>query len=305
MNVGIIGLGNMGRNHLRVCSKIEGLNIVGICDLDNNLGNQLAMNFNTKYFENYKDMYNIVDFVIIATPTTTHFEIAKFFIENKIHVLIEKPICNNLSDADILIELQKENNVKVMVGHIERFNPVVIEMINKLENLGRIISFSFKRVGFYPQSNDTGIILDLGIHDFDLCRYLFGDIDSIYCNSNSVINTHEDCSISLVKMKDDIACGVIENSWFTPYKLRKINIVGSKGTLDADLINMTLIELSQHYKTSYNIIKNEPLKLEIEHFIKCINEDIEPNITINDAKIALDLALKTIQSSKDNSIIKI
>lgn len=301
MNVGIVGIGNMGKNHLRICSEIEGLKVQAISDISIKTGKYYANKYNTLYNQYYEDL-KYIDFVIIATPTTFHYEIAKHFIENNIHILIEKPVCATIEEVDNLISLAKEHNVKVMVGHVERFNPVIENLKRVIDNeLGEVISFSFKRVGFYPQITDTGIILDLGIHDYDLCRYLFGDITSLYSTSECVHNKlHEDCSMSLVKTKN--SHGLIENSWLTPYKLRQIQVVGENGVVNADLVNKKLQKINELSTIDYNIKNDEPLRLEILHFIDCIANNQKPLIGLDDGKIALDIAINVLESSVYNEI---
>jgi UDP-N-acetylglucosamine 3-dehydrogenase len=302
MNVAIVGLGNMGKNYLRVCSEINYLNIVGISDVNNKFKEE----YKKIFFSNYQDLLKVnPDFVCIVTPTFSHFQIAKFFIENNVNVLIEKPACSTIEEVNELIKLTENSKSKVMVGHIENFNPVVSKMFELIHDgvLGNIINFTFKRIGLFPPRVNDSIILDLGIHDYQLCTK-FGDIKSIYTIGGHIFKNEEDYSLSVLKYNNGIN-GTVENSWLTPYKIRKINIVGTKSVLDADLLNGTIFVENGNFKSEYKIEKKESLKLEIEHFINCIICDENPIIDLYVGRKALNLSLKSMESCREDKIINI
>lgn len=313
MNVAIIGLGNMGKNHLRVCLEIPEIEEIYLCDSDQIKGSTIANQHYLQYFKNYKNLLKCnLDLVIIATPTTHHFEIAKFFLENNINILVEKPICTTVEEAEILIDIANDNKVVAMVGHVERFNPVIQKLDDIIlesdisigkSYIGDLVSFSIKRVGLLPQTNDTGIVLDLGIHDYDLCQHIFGTIDYMFSIKDKEESEKEGCSMTLVKL-DNGVIGVIENSWHTPYKLREIKVVGTKGTLEADLINMTLKMYNADSCTEFKINKKEPLKAEILHMLECIKKDRTPTVSLEEGLEALMVALCVIESADEKSIIK-
>lgn len=307
MNVAIIGVaGNMARNHIRCCKEIFDLKIVGVCDTNKFLGFELAQQYNTKFYENYQDLLSTKpDFVSIVTPTSLHYEMTKFFIENNVNVLLEKPVTRTIEEVDMLIELNKQHNVKVMVGHIERFNPTIIKLKEILDNnsIGDIISFTINRVGFYPpQIKDVGILLDIGYHDFDLSHYLFGNIHSIYSTTKTNFGKHEDCAISVLKFYNGVQ-GVLEESWCTPYKLRTIKVMGTKGVVSIDLVKMEVLIDTKEWKQEAIIDKKEPLRLEIEHMMDCITNNKDPLINLSKARKTLYITLNALKSATHNEII--
>lgn len=301
----VIGLGNMGKNHVRVLSEINDIELVAVCDNNLELAKEFSKKYNIKYYANYRDVLNEhPDFVSIVVPTIYHYEVAKFFIEHDTHVLVEKPVTKTIEEVDELIKLSCKYNVKVMVGHIERFNSVIKKIKEIIDNndLGKIISFSAKRVGLYPPQIPDSVILDIGIHDIDIFNMLFGIPNSVYCVAENSKNKKEDCSITILKYNNMLS-GVIESNWLTPYKIRKINITGTKSVIEADLINGIVNLQNGKWDMNAKINKEEPLKLEIQHFINCILDDKNPLITLEDGKNALKIALNAIESNKYNKVI--
>jgi len=166
MKVGVIGTGAMGSNHLRVVNNINELELTCAVDINNeNLHN------NTKDYKiikenDYKNIIEYIDSVVISSPTETHFDIAKFFITNGKNVLIEKPITYTIEQANELIKMANDNNVVLAVGHIERFNPAVIYIKELVKNP---LFIEIQRLGkFSMRSLDIDVILDLMIHDLDI-----------------------------------------------------------------------------------------------------------------------------------------
>jgi len=123
IKVGIIGIGHLGSRHLKVYSELpEIADITGICDVKPGRTRRLASHHHVNYYKSYRDLLGKVDAVNICVPTEAHYEVAKFFLENGVHTFIEKPFTMNLEQADELIELAEQNNLKLQVGHVERFN---------------------------------------------------------------------------------------------------------------------------------------------------------------------------------------
>ena len=179
LNVGVIGLGTMGQNHVRVYSEIA--NLIGVADTDEGSLSAITKRFNVKGYPDYHDLLNNEDLqaVSISTPTSTHFELANEFIKAGKHVLVEKPICGDSEKARMLVENAKKENVILAAGFIERHNPVVGLTKNLIEKkqFGDVISISSRRVSSFPSRiKDVGVILDLGIHDIDVIRYLINSV---------------------------------------------------------------------------------------------------------------------------------
>jgi UDP-N-acetylglucosamine 3-dehydrogenase len=312
LKAAVIGVGSMGKNHLRTYSEISKIQLVAISDLNETLGNILSNEFNVKYYKDYKKMIDIEkpNIVSICVPTFFHYQIAKYCIERKNNILLEKPITMDIHEAEELLKLAKENNIKFLIGHVERYNPAVRKikkMIDK-EELGKIITIIARRVGgFPPQIKDANIAIDLAIHDIDIVNYLLEDlpIEISVNKQRNHIKQREDSVEFFLKYKNVSA--YIQANWITPVKIRKLNITGTEGYLEMDYINQQI----EFYKSNYNkfketskdfsdyvlrfsepdkinisVAKKEPLKEEILYLINCIENNIEI-----DSQFAID-ALK-------------
>lgn len=308
MRVGVIGIGSMGKNHLRVYSEMN-QEIVGIADINIEKGNFLAKKYNTKFFRDYRELLKKdLDAVSIAVPTTLHKKVALDCMEKGINILIEKPIADTLRNAlEIKAKAEKED-LKVMVGHIERFNPAIekIKEMTGAGEMGELVSISAKRVGPYnPRIRDVGIIIDLGVHDIDIISYLYKDkVEYVYASAGSVIHNFEDHASILLKFRNGHA-GLIETNWLTPFKIRTLTMVGDRGIASIDYLVPSLKLYNEKEEKYIRIEKKEPLKSELEHFIECIKKNKEPIVSIEDGKNALKIALSAIESYKKNKIIKI
>ncbi len=308
MRVGVIGIGSMGKNHLRVYSEMN-QEIVGISDINIEKGNFLAKKYNTKFFRDYRELLKKdLDAVSIAVPTTLHKKVALDCMEKGINILIEKPIADTLRNAlEIKAKAEKED-LKVMVGHIERFNPAIekIKEMTGTGEMGELVSISAKRVGPYnPRIRDVGIIIDLGVHDIDIISYLYKDkVEYVYASAGSVIHNFEDHASILLKFRNGHA-GLIETNWLTPFKIRTLTMVGDRGIASIDYLVPSLKLYNEKEEKYIRIEKKEPLKSELEHFIECIKKNKEPIVSIEDGKNALKIALSAIESYKKNKIIKI
>ncbi len=309
MKAGVIGTGAMGQHHVRVYSEMEGVELVGIADPDKERVTELAGKYGT---EGYTDFHELlmqdIDALSIAVPTTLHRDIALQAIEKGINILIEKPIADTVDNAQTIINAAKENNVKLMVGHIERFNPAIIALKKEIEKgkFGKIVSISATRVGpFEPRVRDVGIILDLGVHDIDLMSYLYSErVREVFATAGSVVHSFEDYASILLKFQNGNA-GVIKTNWLTPHKMRKISVTGTKGIAYVDNIKSSLKLYNGLPGEDVEVEWREPLKNELEHFIKCIERNRQPGVSGEDGLLALKVALSSIESYKNGRVVKV
>lgn len=310
--VGVIGAGNMGNNHIRVYSEIPEVDLVAISDVNPEISNELATKYIANFYYDYTKMIEEedLDIVSICVPTNLHYEVAKHCIEKKINVLLEKPIATNIEEARELLQLSRDNNVKLLVGHIERFNPAVkkVKEIVDSGKIGDITAIVARRVGIFPpQIKDANVAVDLAIHDIDIANYLLNQLPK-------KISMHR--KRNLIKERDDSveffleyleASAYIQANWITPVKIRKLNITGEKGYLELDYVNQKIELYESHYdrskscsfedilhfsepdKTIISVAKKEPLKEEILYFIDCIknNKNIDSMFALYSLKIAL------------------
>ncbi|MDK2826179.1 MAG: UDP-N-acetylglucosamine 3-dehydrogenase [Methanolobus sp.] len=309
LRVGVIGAGAMGKNHIRIYSEMPGVELAGISDIDKDLVESLAQQYNTNAFTDYREMLaSGIDAVSIVVPTKMHRQVAIDAIEAGAHVLVEKPIADTVENADAIIDAAKKKGRLVMVGHIERFNPAVIKLKEIIESglLGKIVSISTRRVGPYnPRIRDVGVILDIGVHDIDVISYLYGsDINQVYAVAGADIHSFEDHATIHMRL-DHSFSGLVEVNWLTPHKVRKLTAVGVGGVAYLDYIDQTVELHDSGWIRKAKIEQKEPLRNELEYFIDCINNGKQPNPSGTDGKHALKVSLAAISSYKEAKMIDI
>jgi len=319
LNVAVIGVGNMGKHHARIYSSLKDANLVAISDINEKVGEEIAKKFNCKYYKNYKEMIEReeLDVVSIAVPTRLHKKVALDIISKGINVLIEKPIASTLKEAHKIIEEAKKNKIKLTVGHVERFNPAVrkLKEIIQQGKLGNIISIIAKRVGpFAPQIKDAGVLIDLAVHDIDIINYLLEkEPTKIYANGGKAINSYKEDYAEIFLNYGPIS-GYIQVNWITPVKIRELHITGTKGYAQLNYITQELNLYQSKYKKEFDdygdfVIKfgsskkvsipvkfEEPLKLEIESFLKSVKENKKLEVTAKEGLNALKIALKALKN---------
>tara|TARA_Y100000310_G_C20557110_1_gene751119 strand:- start:204 stop:1190 length:987 start_codon:yes stop_codon:yes gene_type:complete len=325
LNIGVIGLGVMGTNHARVYSELENVNLVAICDSNIETLDLLSTKYNTNKYSNHKDMLDNekIDAVSLCVPTLLHKNIALDIIKNKINLLIEKPIATTTDEATEIINQAKDNNIKLMVGHIERFNPVVTELKKRISDneLGNIFKVHCVRQSQFPQRIiDVGVIIDLSIHEIDnLCYLIESKIKRVFAETAQRIHSnHEDLLIGTLRFENNVL-GVINSNWLSPKKVREITVTGEKGTFHADYITQELNFLEKEFaKNTFeygsasnkqglkiDINNKEPLKIELTEFINCISNNTDPMVSGSDGLNALNIAQKFLESSKTNKVIEL
>ena len=324
MRIGIIGTGVMGEYHTRIYSEMENNNsdihIVGIADINKNRLEEISKKYKIStskhqgYIETYTD-YNLLlneklDAVSICVPTSMHYEVAVAAIQKGVrYLLIEKPITDNLNTANDIVKFATDKGVTILVGHVERFNPSVQEMKKIIEHgrLGDVVSISAKRVSRpnYPRHVDTGVIIDLAVHDFDVICYLYGmfptDVYSI-AGIGEKSNNREDRAIISLKFNDHCA-GIIETNWLTPKTIRTLDIVGTEAVAHLDYIDQKIVISENEKNEEIKFTKQEPLMKEIEHFINVATGKELPLVTGYDGINALNIATAAIKSYKTGNVI--
>ena len=215
-----------------------------------------------------------LDAGIICVPSALHHEIALKFIEKGIPLLIEKPITSTAAQGRHLLEKAEAKGVRIAVGHVERFNPVVNALINELEGK-ELYSIQITRVGpFPPRIADVGVLTDLSVHDIDLIRYISKReiIGSSIFKSRKLVDHHEDNAILSFSLEREVVAGINTN-WLTPFKKRKVEVATAEAYYEADLMTQTLVEFSS-YKMNNSFIhrdcyvpKSEPLLSEVTAFM--------------------------------------
>ena len=280
LNIGVIGIGYLGKYHLQKFITNRNCKTTWIVDLDsNNLSQNISDSI--KKTTKYKDIVKDVDAVSIVTPTKDHYQIAKFFLENKKHVLIEKPITNTVDQADKLITIAKKNKLILQAGHLERFNPVMERLNNEI--MKPVFIEVHRLAKFNPRSTDVNVIFDLMIHDIDIVTSLVKKkIKKISAFGKKIITN----SIDIANVRIEFTNGCVANltsSRISQKNERKIRIFEKDKYYSVDFMNSII---KRYYKSSlnrkklfeykeFNYKKTDALKEEINNFIlSCMRKDI-------------------------------
>jgi predicted dehydrogenase len=297
VKVGVIGLGAMGKNHVRVYSELPDVELAGIADVDDGLAQGLAKKYHTKPFSDYKELLQEnLDAVSIVVPTSLHREVALAAADAGTNMLIEKPIADSISAGSSIIEAASKSQLKLMIGHVERFNPVIPVIKKEIEGT-EVGLIEITRIGpFPPRIRDVGVVIDLATHDIDLLRYITGsEFKKIYSLTSRNLAPHEDAAILLFQMENGIL-GRVTVNWLTPFKVREINIATREKFIKASLIDQKVTIYSKYKENESYLVRElsvpfgEPLKLELEAFIHSLKNNIPPPITGEDGLKALEVA---------------
>lgn len=293
IKVGVIGVGSMGQHHARLYSKLD-CEFIGVADQNLERAREIGERYGVDYHKNYEELLDEVDAVSIAVPTSLHMKVALDSIERGIHCLVEKPIASTLAEAMEMIKKAEKNDVKLMIGHVERFNPVVTKLKEIIDKgiLGKLILISTRRVGpFAPRVKDVGIIIDSATHDIDIARYLVEkEPINVFAKSGSVGHEKDDHAIIVLDFGDVAAS--IEVNWFTPHKVRSLVATGTEGIAYLDYLKQELDVYSGEKKLVPKIDREEPLKLELKHFLDCIQKNTKPLVDGREGLKVLEVAIK-------------
>lgn len=311
VNVGVIGVGAMGENHVRVYHKIEEANLIGVSDVSERALKKIEKKYGAKGYTDYCELLqnSDIEVVSVCVPTTFHHAVVMEAIKHKKHILVEKPIAFTLTEAEEMIEAAKEAGVILATGHVERFNPAVQKAKELIDDgvIGDIVSAFAKRVGpLPPRIKDVGVSIDLAIHDLDIMNYLFEeDITQVYGTMNSSFDDSEfEDHAEIMVSFDNESTGIIEVNWLTPYKRRELELTGTAGIISVDYIQQS-IEVFGKFAQDIEIKHEEPLKDELKSFLKSVVEEKEPVITGEDGLKALKMVIAANKSSKEHRPISL
>jgi len=312
LRVGVVGVGNMGFHHARIYSELtrEGrVELVGVADANFERAKEVAEKFKTRAFADYKELIKEVDAVSIAVPTSLHRQVALEFIENGVHVLVEKPIAESIESAEEIIKAAKNNEVVLMVGHVERFNPGVLKLKEVLDEglIGKVVTLTAKRVGpLPPQIKDVGVIVDLAVHDIDVMSFLLGDkVKNVYARAGSAKNPLELEDYAIIMLNFGDATGIVETNWLTPHKVRTLSVVGTEGIAELDYITQKLVIYNHEWVKEAKVNVKEPLRNELEHFVECVEKGVKPLVSGEEGLHALKVAIKALESAKSARIVDV
>ena len=297
LHVGVVGTGHIGKLHARVYSELAAsgdVKLATVYDADADTARAVAEQYGARAAGSIEEFANLVDAATVATPTPTHFGLAKSLLERGKHLLVEKPITENTADARVLSELAQEKGCVLQVGHIERFNPA----FGALEALLTRPKFiEAHRLSPYPQrSTEIGVVLDLMIHDLEIILHLVrSPLASIDAVGVPVLSRGEDIANARLRFEDGCVANVTA-SRISPEKMRKIRVFQEDAYLSLDYQNQS----GEIYRRgpggiareNVEIEKDEPMKRELAAFVECARAGSQPKVGGAQAAAALEVAIE-------------
>jgi predicted dehydrogenase len=300
IRVAVIGAGRIGTHHARILSKTPDVELVAVCDTNLWRAQLTAWQSNTVATRDHKDVLSKVDAVVVAVPTPHHFEVGMEALSRGVHCLIEKPLAATVAEARQLLAKSEEMKVVLQVGHVERFNPAVLEAIKHIRS-PRFITV--ERLGPYdPRTAHIGVVLDLMIHDLDILLTLVGsEVESLEAVGAHLMSEHEDIANVRVRFKNGCIADLTA-SRISMQKCRKLRVFQKESYISLDYANSGL----KIYKKKAPVIKTlkdveilspkldktEPLKNEHLHWLECIRHNRKPWPSGERGVEALKLALQ-------------
>ncbi|HEY2344024.1 MAG TPA: Gfo/Idh/MocA family oxidoreductase [Chthoniobacteraceae bacterium] len=320
LKVGVIGAGHIGRNHARLLSDLAGRGFVAIYDSNTAVAREMCRQHGGQPAASLEEFAGLVDAATVATPTPTHFEIARYLLERGKHVLVEKPITERTEDARILANLATERDLVLQVGHVERFNPVLSALESRLTRPRFIESH---RLSPYPaRSTEIGVVLDLMIHDLEIILHLVrSPVASIDAVGVPILSRDEDIANARLRFENGCVANITV-SRVSPERLRKIRVFQEDAYLSLDYQAQTgyIYRLARDHEHESSLLqklfaasnsaivsefagkkivrepveieKGEPLRRELADFLECARLGAQPKVSGREATAALELALE-------------
>ncbi|TLZ50454.1 MAG: Gfo/Idh/MocA family oxidoreductase [Methanobacteriota archaeon] len=308
MRVGVVGVGSMGQNHARVYSEIGQL--VGVVDADAAVGQRVATRTKSKYCATVDELVEAgVEAASVAVPTNLHRKVAEELIDAGVHVLVEKPLASTVGEAQKLVRRAEDAGV------------VLAKQALRAGEFGDLVTASARRVSSFPDRiRDVGVIMDLGIHDVDVLRFIVGTpVESVYASGGRRVHkTFEDHATILMNFGNGVT-GFVEVSWLTPMRVRKFALTCSKNFVEVDyteqsvLISSSTLErydpsdlyrVSFHYDTRQVAVqKEEPLKRELQDFLAAVEGKRPPLVTGEDAIQTLRVCEAAVRSQREKKLV--
>jgi UDP-N-acetylglucosamine 3-dehydrogenase len=320
LRIGLAGLGSMGRNHLRILASRNDIRLVAIADPVAAALSAAVASSGAQPFDEPLAMIAEaeLDALIVAAPTTSHVALALAAIDRDIAVLVEKPLAESAEEGERIVTAARRRGVPVQVGHVERFNPAVLELGRLIKDgwLSSIYSIASRRAGPFPaRIRDVGVTIDLATHDADILSWIAGERPSrVYAETAQRIHaSHEDLLFGLLHFPSG-ATGMLDVNWLTPAKRRQLVVVGEEGMFELDYLTQRLTftratdttnpRLIGGYAPTFEgdvaelpVVSGEPLAAEIEAFLRVVREGGRPLVDAEDGLWAVAIATSLLTAA--------
>ncbi len=326
IKIGLIGVGHLGKIHLRLIKELEDIyELVGIYDADPQQISDVVETYQCKAYTSAEELINDVDCIDIVTPTTSHFEIAQLALKHSIHVFMEKPVTNTASEARALLSIAQEANVKVQVGHVERFNPAFRAALPYL-NQPMFIE-THRLAQFNPRGTDVPVVLDLMIHDIDIILSVVNStVRKISASGVAVVSESPDIANTRIEFDNGCVANLTasrislksmrksrffqRDAYISVNFLEKEMEVVQMETLKGEAGPYDMVMEMGKGKPAKKIIFNKPeieetnaIKEELRTFAQAITDDTSPIVSLEDGLMALEVAEQILDKLKTNSLI--
>ena len=320
LKIGVIGAGHLGKIHLTIIQKLSDyFELVGFYDPDKEIAKAVTKKFRVKAYKSVDDLIDDSDVIDIVSPTITHHEHAIKAIKSKTHVFIEKPITQTFQEAEELLKLALEAKVKVQVGHVERFNPAFVKANDYIKN--PLFIETHRLAEFNPRGTDVSVVLDLMIHDIDIMlKVVQSGAKNIHASGVSILSDSPDIANARIEFNNGCVCNLTA-SRMSLKNMRKTRIFQKDAYISIDLLDKKteIIRLKnvkandkldplamvldigkkkikkQIYFEVPKIEDNNAIMDELISLHHCITNDLEPEVTINDGLMALQIAEQIMQ----------
>ena len=296
VKIAVIGIGYLGEFHAQKYKANKNADLIGIVDTNKQRSEEISNRIGVKSYNDYKSIIDQVDAVSIVVPTNLHYKIAKFFIENKKHVLIEKPFASNAAEARKLKKISEKNKTILQIGHLERFNKAFVELKDKVKNP---LFIECNRISpFKIRGTEVDVIMDLMIHDLDIIMSINkSKIKNIQASGISVLTSKTDIANARIVFEDNCVCN-LSSSRISDKIERKMRVFQKNSYFSLDYQNSSLGTYKKiKNKNAISIEKkeksfpqNDSLKDEIDSFVKCIKNNKKAVVDASDGLNALTYA---------------
>lgn len=316
--VGVIGTGHLGALHAKMYAEISSAELVGLFDTDQSRAQQIASECNTRAYSSIEELLSAAKAVSIVTPTSGHCDIALAAIGRGVHAFIEKPITTTVDEAKKIVDLSSQKNVKIQVGHIERFNPAILAL--EKYHVKPMFVESHRLAQFNPRGTDVAVVLDLMIHDIDIIMSLVGSpVEHIEANGVAVVSDNLDIANARLQFANGCVANVTA-SRISQKKMRKMRMFQRDAYISVDFSDgvaevfrlvdeddpsasaTMMLGKIESGKGNRKIVYERPeikevnaLKYELELFINAIQANINTAVTAEEGMEALRIAHEIIQ----------
>ncbi|QEE49979.1 Gfo/Idh/MocA family oxidoreductase [Flavobacterium alkalisoli] len=315
LKVGVLGAGHLGKIHLRLLNQSQKYELIGFYDPNSSNADKVAKEYGYRKFDTIEELIQAVDVVDIVTPTLSHHDCAKDAIMAGKHIFVEKPISNTVEEAEEIITLAKQYNVKGQVGHVERFNPAFIATKEKIAN--PMFIETHRLAEFNPRGTDVPVVLDLMIHDIDVILSVVNSkVKDIKASGVSVISDTPDIANARIEFENGCVAN-LTSSRISLKNMRKSRFFQKDAYISVDFLDKMceVVKMKdapeepgdfdmilqnaeglkkQIYFENPDILANNAILDELETFADAINNDTDPIVTLEDGTEALRIAYRII-----------